>query len=216
MKSKILAFAFKAYIAYSIIAANESNLFDEVMVSTDSLEIKNIAEQHGASVPFFRSEKNSDDYAPVIDVLIEVVNSYLDEGKKFDNLCCIFPCAPFVTADKLIYAFEQLIKKKFASVFPVVNYSHPIQRALTLKGEKVNMVDEKYLTKMTQEFETFYHDTGQFYFCNIKKVFSKKQILTPNSKGIVVSEIEIQDIDSEIDWKLAELKYKLINNKPQY
>ena len=202
----------KPIIAYSIQAAIDSNLFDEVMVSTDDTEIAEIAKKYGANVPFLRSKNNSDDNAAIIDVLNEVINNYLKQSIKFENLCCIFPCAPFVTADKLTFAFEQLIKSKFDSIFPVVRYSYPIQRALALRAGKVKMVQDKYLNTMTQEFEVFYHDTGQFYFCNTNKVISQSKLMTQNSKGIEVLELEVQDIDSEGDWKLAELKYKLMNH----
>ena len=78
-----------------------SGLFSEVMVSTDSRQIAEIAQGYGAKVPFFRSSKNADDYATTADVILEVLQSYAQQGKKFDTVCCIYPTAPFVTSEKL-------------------------------------------------------------------------------------------------------------------
>ena len=85
----------KPIIAYSIKAALDSLLFDEVMVSTDDSEIAKIAVKYGAKVPFKRSEKNSDDFATTFDVIEEVIISYKNDGKEFDNVCCLYACAPF-------------------------------------------------------------------------------------------------------------------------
>ena len=97
-KKNIRDFCGKPIIAYSIEAAIKSGLFDEVMVSTDSEEIKEIAIKYGASVPFMRSESTSNDYATTADVIREVIAEYENLGKNFDTICCIYPTAPFVTA----------------------------------------------------------------------------------------------------------------------
>ena len=84
-KKNIKEFCGKPIIAYSIEAALKSGIFDEVMVSTDSEEIAEIAIQYGAKVPFMRSENNSNDFATTNDVLCEVVNDYKEkQGKVFD------------------------------------------------------------------------------------------------------------------------------------
>ena len=95
-KKNIKDFCGKPIIAYSIEAAIESGLFDEVMVSTDSEEIAKIAQKYGAAVPFMRNEKTSDDYATTADVLLEVIENYRNLGRTFDYFCCIYPTAPFV------------------------------------------------------------------------------------------------------------------------
>ena len=99
-KKNIKDFCGKPIIAYSIEAAMESGLFDEVMVSTDSTEIAETAEKYGAVIPFMRSEKTADDYATTADVILEVIEKYRDLGKTFDYICCIYPTAPFVTAER--------------------------------------------------------------------------------------------------------------------
>ena len=82
-------------------AALGSGLFEEVMVSTDDVEIAEIARQEGASVPFLRSTENANDYATLADVLVEVVNAYKGRGYEFDLICCLLPTAPLISSEDL-------------------------------------------------------------------------------------------------------------------
>jgi len=208
-KKNIKNFLGKPIIAYSIQAAIDSGLFDEVMVSTDDPEIENISKKLGAKVPFIRSDKNSDNFATTFDVIEEVIQKYKIQGKEFDNLCCIYPCAPFITPVILKKAFIQLEENKFDIVFPIIAYSSPIQRALRKFKGKVSMILEENLTVRSQDLEDTFHDAGQFYWCKTKPLLNNKKILTSNTGGLEISELEAQDIDNETDWKLAELKYQL-------
>lgn len=208
-RKNIKLFSGKPIISYSIKAALDSMIFDEVMVSTDDEEIANIAKHYGASVPFIRSNKNSDDFATTFDVIEEVIIQYKQAGKKFKNLCCLYSCAPFVTSEILYKAYSQLKAEKFDTVFPVIEYSFPIQRALKKDKGKVSMILPENLNKRSQDLERYYHDAGQFYWCNTDRLLASKKILTSNSGGFEISELKAQDIDTEIDWKLAELKYQL-------
>lgn len=199
-------------IKYSIDAAIKSNCFDEVMVSTDDVEIANIAKSYGANVPFLRSLKNSDDYATTADVLLETIMYYNSKGVYFNNLCCIYPTAPFVNAKILAESFQIFNQNNADSVFPVVKYSYPIQRALKIKHGQVNMIwPENYLSR-SQDLETTYHDCGQFYFLKTQTFLEQKILFMKNSIPIITSELNMQDIDNEEDWHLAELKYSLGNN----
>ena len=208
-RKNIKEFLGKPIIAYSIQAALDSGLFDEVMVSTDDLEIAEIAKNFGAKVPFMRSVKNSDDFATTFDVIEEVIQVYKSQGKEFENICCIYSCAPFVNSEILLKAYNQLIRNKFDTVFPIIAYSFPIQRALRIDHSKVSMILEENLNVRSQDLEDSFHDAGQFYWCNSKKLLQNKKILTKNTGGVEISELEAQDIDNEIDWKLAELKFQL-------
>lgn len=211
-KKNIKLFLEKPIIAYSIEAAINSKLFDVIMVSTDNKEIAEIAIQHGAQVPFYRSEVNASDYATTFAVIEEVIEYYHQKEIIFENICCIYPCAPFVNSEKLTSAYNLLVENKFDSVFPVVNFGFPIQRALKIKDNKASFFQDEFALTRSQDLEKSYHDVGQFYWMNTEKVMAKKQVLTENSGAIIVSELESQDIDNETDWKLAELKFNL-NNK---
>jgi len=208
-RKNIKEFLGKPIIAYSIKAAIDSKLFDEVMVSTDDEEIANVAKKYGAKIPFIRSQKNSDDFATTYDVIAEVIQNFKDNGKDFDNICCIYPCAPFVTSEILIKAYTQLKGNNFDTVFPIIVYSFPIQRALRKNEDKVSMILEENINIRSQDLEDSFHDAGQFYWCKTEQLMKSKRLLTSNTGGVVISELEAQDIDTEIDWKLAELKYQL-------
>jgi len=203
-RKNIKNFLGKPIIAYSIEAAINSKLFEEVMVSTEDEEIAEVAKQYGAVIPFMRSEKNADDYAILADVVEEVKSAYQTIGTEFDNLCCILPTAPFVTVNMLNKGFSLLTKNDVDSVRPVVRFSYPIQRAVKMENNGIlRMFQPEHLKTRSQDLETAYHDAGQFYWMR------NKGALKGTSKiGFEISERYVQDIDTEDDWKLAEFKFK--------
>lgn len=212
-KKNIKLFLGKPIIYYSIKAALESNLFDEVMVSTDDQEIKDIAKSYGANVPFLRSKKNSNDFATTFDVIDEVIEKYKEIGKTFGLLCCIYPCAPFVTKNRINEALVLLEKNNYYSVLPIMEFSFPIQRALKKdKNNKVTFNNPINSLKRSQDLKKMYHDAGQFYWIDYNKCRSSREIIGNNSGAIIISQIEGQDIDNITDWKLAELKFKFLKN----
>ncbi len=214
-RKNIKDFLGKPIIAYSIETALKSKLFDEVMVSTEDEEIAQIAKEYGAIVPFLRSKENSDDFSGTDDVLIEVIKEYQKKGQEFDICCVIYPTAPFITIPKLNEAFELLINKKLDVVFPVIEYSSPIQRALKKNNEnKIVMFEPKNLDKRSQDLEKAYHDVGQFYMVNTTTFLEKKRLWTNNTGVIVLPAMQAQDIDNQEDWELAEFKYQWL--KKQY
>ncbi|NQU32084.1 MAG: pseudaminic acid cytidylyltransferase, partial [Bacteroidetes bacterium] len=197
----------KPIIAYSIEAAIKSNLFDEIIVSTDDEEIAKIARQYGAKVPFFRSNRNSDDFAGLEDVILEALNFYKAKTVNFDNICCILATAPFITIDKLKQCLSKL-NKGFSSVFPVLRYSYPIQRSLKNVDGKIELVYPEYIDSRSQDLEPRFHDSGQFYWMKVDKFYDNKELFTDNTSYIELEEIEVQDIDTSVDWKIAEFKYR--------
>jgi len=198
----------KPIIAYSIEMAIKSKLFDEVMVSTDDDEIAEIAKHYGAKVPFLRSDEKSNDFATTFDVIEEVLHEYQKIGSTFEFTCCIYSCAPFVTSSKLVIAFQTMKQNQYDSVFPIMSFGFPIQRALKQRDNKVSFFYPEFSLSRSQDLEKSYHDAGQFYWMNTEIILKNKKILTDNSGCILISELEGQDIDNEMDWKLAELKYK--------
>lgn len=203
----------KPIIAYSIEAALGSGLYDEVMVSTDCKLIKDVALQYGAKVPFLRSSLNSNDFATTFDVIDEVIKWYRQNGINFKEATCIYACAPFTTIHLLTSSF-QLLEKGCDCVFPVLSYSHPIQRAIevSIDGKVVPFFDSDDFAR-TQDFKKSFHDAGMFYTFDVGKLLIKKNFRTENTFAIVVDELCGHDIDNENDWKLAELKYKLFFNE---
>lgn len=206
-KKNIKIFHGKPIIEYSINAALKSGLFDEVMVSTDDYEISKIALNCGASVPFFRSQKNSDDYSTSYDVIEEVLNKY---ENRFNYVCCLYACAPFVNANKLIAAYNKLIELELNCVFPIMEFGYPIQRALTCDDHLVSFSNPEYTLSRSQDLDKQYHDAGQFYFLRVDHLLLEKKLITSKSGFLLLDEIEGQDIDNYVDWKLAEIKYEIL------
>jgi pseudaminic acid cytidylyltransferase len=195
----------KPIIAYSIETALKSGLFDEVMVSTDSLEIVEVAKSYGAQVPFLRSAKNSDDYATTVDVVNEVIDAYKKNGKEFEILCVIYPTAPLISAKHLNEGFEAL--HKYDAAVPVCEFTYPVWRAFKVEGGNLTYHWPENEYKRSQDLEKLYHDAGQWYWIHTNKL--KKTLFPPNTAAILIDTMEVQDIDTEQDWLLAELKYKL-------
>ena len=214
-RKNIKPFMGKPIIAYSIEAALESGLFDEVMVSTDDEEMADIAKQYGASVPFFRSAETANDYATTVDVLLEVINCYKERGKEFDFVCCLYSTAPFVTSQKLKTAYTEMIEGDYDSTYTIVEYSYPIQRSLKVCDGKVSMRWPEYAKSRSQDLEKSYHDAGQFYFTSTKQLIDRKALKGDNTKGFILSELDVQDLDTMTDWKLAELKFGLISKSEE-
>lgn len=208
-KKNIKEFYGKPIIAYSIEAAIKSKLFDVVMVSTDSEEIAETAREYGAEVPFLRSEKTSDDFATTNDVLEEVLDRYSEKGITFDIMACIYPTAPFVNTSRLKEAYTLLKDDNNTSVMTVTQYSFPPQRGLVIKNGKMIYREEEYRLTRSQDLEPIYHDAGQFYFYRI----IGNRFVDGNYAAVILSEAEVQDIDNISDWKIAELKYKLLNER---
>jgi len=210
-RKNIKDFLGKPVIAYAITAARSSNLFSEVMVSTDDEEIANIATAYGANVPFFRSADNANDLATTTDVLVEVLQEYTRRGMFFSNVCCIYPCAPFVGPEHLVKALDKLESEKLDCVLPIIPFGNSIWRALG-KDETgaIAMIWPENAAKRSQDLRTAYHDAGQFYFLNARNFLNTKDIWKGKIGSIEWSELEAQDIDNIVDWQLAELKFQLL------
>ncbi len=212
-KKNIKDFLGKPIIAYSIETALKSSLFSEVMVSTDDKEIAETAMKYGAMVPFFRSKEKSNDFSGLAEVVIEVLEKYKESGKVFDNVCCILATAPFISKDDITESFTKLRESNFDSVFPVVKYSFPIQRAMQFDGDNIKMIWPENMAKRSQDLESSFHDAGLFYWIKSNIVIEKKTMWTNNTTAIEISGQTAQDIDTFDDWEIAEMKYKIINAK---
>lgn len=212
LRKNMKDFLGKPIIAYSIEAALNAGIFEEVMVSTDDEEIATISRIYGASVPFLRSDRTSNDFATTADVIEEVLDKYKVAGKEFDAVACIYATAPFVNAARLTEADEVLKKGDFDSVFSVVAYSYPVQRSLVINADdRIEMKWPQYKSARSQDLELFYHDAGQFYFSMVKNFQNAHGFWGMNTSPIILSELEVQDLDTMTDWELAEMKYRLIH-----
>lgn len=214
-KKNIRPFLGRPIIEYSIEMAKKSDCFDEVMVSTDCPEIACVARKAGAEVPFLRSKERSDDYATIADVMVEVISEYKQRGIIFDKFCCIFPTAPTISVSRIKEGYNLLSQESIDGVMAVTEFEYPIKRALKIVNGKVSMINPENERKRSQDLELVYHDAGRFIWARTSSFMRKESFFMNNLVPIYVPMIETQDIDTEDDWKVAELKYIIAHHKDQ-
>lgn len=206
-RKNIRPFLGQPIIMHPIRAALASGCFDEVMVSTDDAEIAEVARTAGATVPFRRSAENSNDQAGTIPVLLEVLAAYARAGREFDLGCCLYPTAVFATPALLVRGRDLLVAEAGTdSVIPVVRYGYPIQRSLRMEDGRLAMRWPEHLQARSQDLEPAYHDAGQFYWFRIATLLREGRLLTGSTRGLELPDSEVQDVDNEVDWQLAEIK----------
>ena len=211
-RKNIKEFLGKPIIAYTIEAAIASNMFDQVMVSTDDDEIAEIAKKYGAMVPFMRSEKTSNDFATTADVLNEVIDEYKKLGESFEYMCCLYPTAPFVTPDAIGQAMKILEDNGADTVLPVVKFSFPPQRGVIMKDGYLTPKYPECMPMRSQDLEPMYHDAGQFYCMKVSSFLEQGKVVMDKTMPYMQDDMNVQDIDTPEDWAIAEVKYKVLHN----
>ena len=193
----------KPMIAWPILAAKKSNLFEHIIVSTDSKKISKISKRYGAIVPFLRNKKLSSDGIGINEVINDVIKKS-DLEKKIKFICCIMATSPFLKSKNLISADKMIRRKKNNFVFSAVKISNKILRSFTIdKRGQLKMIDNKYYNINSQNLKETYLDAGQFYFGKKSSWIKKKMIYSKNSRIIEIAENEYSDIDTPVDWKRA-------------
>jgi pseudaminic acid cytidylyltransferase len=208
-KKNIKHFCGKPLIAYSIDAAQRSNLFDHIVVSTDDEEIKNIALEYGAEVPFFRPIELSDDFAGTDAVTNHAVDFFLSKGIKMDLVCTIYATAPLLEETFLISSYKKLLKSDAVNCFSATSMPFPIQRTFKLKNERCQMFWPEYANTRSQDLEEAFQDAGQFYWKKVGKS-SSEPLFGADSIVELLPRHLVQDIDTMEDWKHAEVLYKVV------
>lgn len=208
-RKNVRSFLGKPIIAYAIDTAINSGCFDEVMVSTDDFEIADVARKYGALVPFMRNSLTANDYATTAAVLIEVLHQYELSGHFFCEVCCLYPTAVLTTSQDLRDGLAKLEGSKFNAVLPVCRFDYPIWRSLNRSNEgRITLNWPEYRDTRSQDLPTMYHDVGQWCWFLPDVLKREGSLLGQNTGSILVSPDRVQDIDTEEDWCIAELKFK--------
>ncbi|MCM3760898.1 acylneuraminate cytidylyltransferase family protein [Alkalihalobacillus oceani] len=202
----------KPLIAYSILAAQKSNLFDEIMVSTDSEEYAKIAQEWGANVPFLRSEKLSSDTASTWDSVKEVLKRYKDAGREFDTVTLLQPTSPLRTYEDIIKAHEQMRIRSANAVVSVCEVDHSPLWSNTLPEDysMENFLKKEVVERRRQSLPTFFRLNGAIYICKTSYLLSNDTFYKDKCYAVIMKKEHSIDIDDELDFKYAEL---LINSK---
>ena len=205
----IKPFVGKPIIAYSILTAIKSGLFDKVVVSTDSEEISRVAQEFGALVPFMRPEELADDMSPTAPVLEHALNWMTKNWELPEYACCIYPTAPFLSVKILIEGLSTLKKYHCTTSFGVTSFAFPIFRSIKIENDGVvSMFWPEFELTRSQDLQEAYHDAGQFYWLNAKKFLSEPRLYASDSRVVILPRKLVQDIDTPEDWEVAEYMFK--------
>ncbi len=201
-------------IARTIATALQSGLFDRVVVSTDDAEIAKISRQAGAQVPFTRPLDLADDLTPTVPVIAHAVQACNLLGWQVGHACCIYPCVPLLAIGDIAAALEMMLDTDADFVYPVTDYAHPIQRAMRRsESGKMSLYSPQFEMTRTQDLEKSFHDAGQFYWGKASAWLEHKKMHTAGL-GMSIPHWRVVDIDSEDDWRRAELLFKALQAGP--
>ena len=198
-------------IAWSIQTAIKSGCFDRVIVSTDDEEIAKIANLYGAETPFIRPENLSDDYTTTSEVMVHAINHESSQGRDLDYVCCIYPTAPFITANNLKKGLKSIQSGNYEYVFSATTYAFPVERAFFFNNlDGLEMLFPENAKVRSQDLKDTFHDAGQFYWGKAEAFKQQKIIFSKDSTPYILPSYLVQDIDTLEDWKRAELMYQVL------
>jgi len=211
-RKNIRPFRGKPIIAYSIEAAEDSGLFGRIIVSTDDEEIAETALRYGAEIPFFRPKELADDHAGTWAVIKHALHWLLERGFPLEYACCLYATAPFVTAGSLARGLEALTAAGRSYAFTVTSFPFPIQRGLRLTPSGgLEAIWPENSSKRSQDLEQAYHDAGQFYWGRTDAFLADIPLYSEDSVPILLPRHLVQDIDTEEDWRRAELMFDVLD-----
>lgn len=204
----------KPIIAYSIEKALLSDLFDKVIVSTEDDEINSIAKQFGAEVPFKRPTELSDDYAGTTEVIAHAIKWMNNQRWTLNAVCCLHPTAPLLEVEYLITSYKIFNMGKWDYLFAATEYVYPIERSFkVLNNGGLAMLSPENYNRRSQDLTPTFHDAGQFYWGTPQAWLEKRPVFSERSTIIKLPAYSVVDIDTEEDWKRAELLYKVLEKE---
>ena len=195
----------KPLLAYSIEAAIKSNMFDEIMVSTDSKIYADIAMNYGASVPFLRSAETSTDSSSSWDMVQEVLYEYKKRNRFFDSFCLLQPTSPLRTESDIKKAYQLYHTKAAVAVVSVCEAEHSplwcgtIPNSLELDG----FINKRHAINLQKNVK-FYRINGAIYIVNIKEFEKNRFLYRKGSYSYIMNQKSSVDIDTQIDFEFAE------------
>ncbi len=201
----------KPIISFSIDAAKKTKIFDKIIVSTDSIKIKKIAEKYGAEVPFLRPKNIADDRTHFNDAIVQSINEFKRRNIKITNVCCIYPTSPLINYKDIIEGFK-LLKKSSSYVFSACEYISPPQRSFYFEKENLKFLINNNYKKRSQDLSKIYHDAGQFYWGNKQTWLNDKIIFNKKSKIIEIDYLNFIDINYLKDFNIAKKLYKIMSS----
>ncbi len=196
----------KPLIAWTIEAAIESGVFDEIVVNTDCHDIATIAKEYGAKVPFIRPSHLAEDHTPTIDVIKHTLEWYIAKQVFFNEVVLLQPTSPLRDGSDIREAWGLYLQSQTESVVSVCEIEHPIQWTYSLNEELgLTALFEDNL-KRSQEYEKNYRLNGAIYITKSKSIIKDKELFSvSNNVGYVMPKYKSVDIDVKEDFQIAEI-----------
>lgn len=200
----------KPMIAYTIEAALQSKNINRVIISTDSEEIADIAIKHGAEVPFLRPVELATDTAHAIDAYLYTIEQLEKEEKvNIEHIVVLLPTSPLRTSEDIDSAITMFYNKNADSVISYTQEKHPVHWHKYIREDgKFDNIFEQTLQNR-QDYRPTYYPNGSIYIFNVS-ILKQRTYYTSNSFGYIMPNIRSIDIDTELDFIIAET---MINRK---
>ena len=202
----------KPMLAYSIEAAKNTGLFDEIFVSTDSELYAEIGIKYGAIVPFLRNAELASDTASSWDVVKSVLTGLRQLRKIYDTVALLQPTSPLRTSQDIIDAYSVLEEKHANAVVSVCEVDHsPLWcNKIPEDGSLVNFISKENVMKSRQELETYYRINGALYVVKTDYLFSAETIYDSECYAYTMTKRKSIDIDDQLDFQIAETLFQII------
>jgi len=204
-------------ISWTIEAAKNCDLIQEVVVSTDSMEIKEIAEKYNATVPFLRPENLSNDTASSFDVVKHCIDYYKnEENREFEYLILLQPTSPLRTSEDITNAIHLLESKNADAVISICETDHSPLWSNTVDDNLCldNFLRDEVKNTRSQDLPSYYRINGAIYICKVSEFLKQKTFfLINNIFGYKMSTDTSVDIDTKLDFIVADFLLKEVNSK---
>lgn len=200
----------KPLMSYTLEAAVESDVFDTVMVSTDSQEYADIAMQtSGVEVPFLRSAENSQDTSSTWDAVREVLRNYKDMGKEYDMFCILQITSPLRNARHIQEAFRLYQEKEANSIVSICEMDHPLNVCNYLPEDHslVGFIRNGGEKCARQLLRKSYRINGAIYMCKTEAFRKFDSIYQEKCFAYIMDTRDSVDIDTIDDFNLAEFLF---------
>lgn len=204
----------KPLIAYTIEAAKQSGIYSNIMVSTDSEKYGSIAMEYGAEVPFYRTDKNSSDKASSWDVVKEVLKEYQRIGVEFDTFTLLQPTSPLRSFKDIQNAYKLFNDKNAVAVVSVCKMEHsPLWSNTLPKDDSLSDFLSVNNNIQRQKLEKFYRINGAIYIADVSEFLKNTNLYRENCYAYKMPCERSIDIDTELDFKIAEI---IISEEDEY
>ena len=210
-RKNLRVFCGKPIIQWTIETAQRSACFDRIVLSTDDPEIADFAKSLGVDVPFHRPLSLADDHTTTLQVMEHAVAWLCEHDRAVSAACCMYATAPLMRAEDIRKGLELLTSHGCDYAFSCTRFSFPVQRAIRITDNgRIEPAFPSEISKRSQDLPEFFHDAGQFYWGRADAFLEQRPIFSSGSVPVVIPTYRVQDIDTNEDWKRAEIVFRAL------